>query len=50
MLINTITCFAGIKHIRMAVVGLPYSGAPAELLAAFKIDANAIVGAVNALL
>ena len=34
----------------MAVVGLPYSGEPTELLAAFKIDAAAIVAAVKAML
>lgn len=47
---EAISDVTGIKHIRLAVVGLPYSGASAELLAAFKIDANAIVGAVKALL
>ena len=34
----------------MAVRGLPYSGAPTELLAAFEIDAQAIVRAVKAMI
>jgi len=34
----------------MAVNGLPYSGAPAKLLSAFKIDAAAIAEAVKSML
>ena len=34
----------------MAVVGLPYSGESAELLAAFNIDAAAIVKTVKSMI
>nr|BAA74730.1 transketolase [Ascidia sydneiensis samea] len=40
----------GITQKRLAVRGLPYSAAPNELLAAFKIDCDAIVEAVKSML
>ncbi|CAK8690459.1 unnamed protein product [Clavelina lepadiformis] len=47
---EAISDVTGIKQVRMAVRGLPYSGAPTELLAAFEIDAQAIVRAVKAMI
>lgn len=41
---------AGIVQKRLAVRGLPYSAAPSELLAAFEIDAAAIVKAVKSMM
>ncbi len=45
--VNSVVINTGIKTYNLAVLDLPRSGKPAELLAIFKIDSQAIVAAVK---